>query len=572
MMTMKGNGRRTGGRSHPAGDRPWTDDAVEHGAAPPGGGFDPQFGSRGRVGARPGGARVPTGERSPRRVGALKLRGIEPGRREELVPIEWRGRWGRLLHLGWDSFKAEKFAIRVGFQTHHAGLLERRIVVVHRHMELALRRKGLRAFAIPEVYEGRLARRRILPPRVGFFGMRRRVSLVVLGVLQSPRTIGRFGRVAEVADVIARVACQRFRGVFQIEFRSDAKARAGDHGRGNQHQGGRQPRHGDLRLQPVRLSGGSHQIRRRRLARRQRRGQRIAARQSRRHRDRRRGTLPRIRLQAAHDHPLRRRIEIARDRSNRHRRGSLLHLHQFHQRRSFEGALPGEDLVKQQPQRVNIALHRDFGARQLLRRHVGRSAAAHVALQLLGQPREPEIHDDHLAAAIDHHIRRFQIAMQDALFVRRIQSRAELAGGLHRLVHRQPPDAPKQRTQILAVHELHRNVMQPLRHTDVVNAAYVRVRHLARDPHFVIKASQRAIVGGRGFRQKLQRHRLAQRQVDSAVDFAHPAASQQSRHTIPPGNHGTRQKAAFIHAAGGAQARHRSSAGPKRHSLSGSGI
>ena len=310
---------------------PWTDDAVEHGPAAPGGGFDAQFGSRGRVGPRPGGACVPVGERSPGRLGGLKLAGIEPGGQEELVPIEWRGGWGRLFHLGWDGFKAEEFAVRVGFQAHHAGLLERRIVVVHRHMKLALRRKGLRAFAIPEVDEGRLARRRILPPRVGFFGMRRRISLVVLGVLQSPRAIGRFGGVAEVADVIARVACQRFRGVFQIEFRSDADARADDHGGGDQHQRRRQPAHRDLRLQPVRLTGSRNQIRRRRLARRQRRGQRIAARKSRRHRDRRRGTLPRIRMQAAHDHAFRRRIEIARYGGNRRRSGALLHLHQLHQ-------------------------------------------------------------------------------------------------------------------------------------------------------------------------------------------------------------------------------------------------
>ena len=82
--------------------------------------------------------------------------------------------------------------------------------------------------------------------------------------------------------------------------------------------------------------------------------------------------------------------------------------------------------------------------------------------------------------------------------------------------------------------------MQPLRHADVVDPAYVGVRHLARDPHFVIKASQRAIVGSGGLRQKFQRHRLAQCQIDGAVDFAHPAAAQQSRHTIAPGNHGPR--------------------------------
>ena len=82
-----------GGR-HAAGDGPRTDDAVEDGAAAPGGGFDAQFGSGGGVGSGPGGAGVPVGERSPGRFGGLKLRGIEPGGLEELVPIEWRQRVG----------------------------------------------------------------------------------------------------------------------------------------------------------------------------------------------------------------------------------------------------------------------------------------------------------------------------------------------------------------------------------------------------------------------------------------------------------------------------------------------
>ena len=165
----EGQGRRAGGRGHAAGDGPWTDDAVEDGAAAPGGGFDAQVGSGGGVGAGPGGASVPVGERSPGRFGGLKLRGIEPGSQEELVPIEWRGGWGRFFHLGWDGFEADEFAVRVGFEAQHAGLVERRIVVVHGHMELALGGKRLGAFAIPEMDKGRLARGRIAPTRFGFF-------------------------------------------------------------------------------------------------------------------------------------------------------------------------------------------------------------------------------------------------------------------------------------------------------------------------------------------------------------------------------------------------------------------
>jgi len=154
---------------------------------------------------------------------------------------------------------------------------------------------------------------------------------------------------------------------------------------------------------------------------------------------------------------------------------------------------------------------------------------------------------------VDHHVGRFQIAMQHAFFVRRRQARAQLARRLERFIHRQPPDPPQQGTEVFAVHELHRDVVQPLHLADVVHPAHVGMSHLPRDAHFVVEARQRAFVAGRRFRQELQRHRLAQRQVRGAVDFAHAAAPQQAGDAVAPRQHRARQKASFVHAAGGAR-------------------
>ena len=110
-----------------------------------------------------------------------------------------------------------------------------------------------------------------------------RVGLVVVGVLESPRAVGGFGGVAEVADVRARVARQGIRRVFQIQLRGDADARADDHGGGDQHEGRGQPGDGEFRLEAIGLSGGGDQFRGRRLAGGQRGGQRIAAGKSRGH-------------------------------------------------------------------------------------------------------------------------------------------------------------------------------------------------------------------------------------------------------------------------------------------------
>ena len=72
-------------------------------------------------------------------------------------------------------------------------------------------------------------------------------------------------------------------------------------------------------LQGALLAGRRDHFRRRRLARGERRRELIAAGQRRRHRERRRGTLRRLALEAALDRPLDRRIEIAHVRRGRRR-------------------------------------------------------------------------------------------------------------------------------------------------------------------------------------------------------------------------------------------------------------
>ena len=71
--------------------------------------------------------------------------------------------------------------------------------------------------------------------------------------------------------------------------------------------------------------------------------------------------------------------------------------------------------------------------------------------------------------------------MQNALCVRGGKSRAELARDLDGFVLRQPPDAAEQRSQILAIDILHREERLAVHFADIVNAAHIGVRDLARD-------------------------------------------------------------------------------------------
>jgi len=84
--------------------------------------------------------------------------------------------------------------------------------------------------------------------------------------------------------------------------------------------------------------------------------------------------------------------------------------------------------------------------------------------------------------------------------------------------------------------------------SDVVHAADIRMGHLARDPHLVVKARQRALVAPQACWQEFQRDRLPQCEIRRAVDFSHASAPQQARDPVAPGKHGSRQEASFIDA------------------------
>ena len=136
------------------------------------------------------------------------------------------------------------------------------------------------------------------------------------------------------------------------------------------------------------------------------------------------------------------------------------------------------------------------------------------------------------ARAVEHDVRRLQVAMEDAPLVRRGQPGAELPRDLERLVLGQPADAAQQRRQVLAVHVLHREEQLAVDLADVVDAADVRVRHLPRGAHLVVELREpRRIVRERR-RQELQRDRLAEPQVVGAIDLAHAAAPEQADDAI----------------------------------------
>jgi hypothetical protein len=70
---------------------------------------------------------------------------------------------------------------------------------------------------------------------------------------------------------------------------------------------------------------------------------------------------------------------------------------------------------------------------------------------------------------------------------------------------------------------------------DIVNAADVRMRHLARKPDLITKALNRRGILTEGLWKKLERHRLAHREVVGAIHLAHSAFAEEGDDTISAG-------------------------------------
>src|SRR5262249_25075947 len=124
--------------------------------------------------------------------------------------------------------------------------------------------------------------------------------------------------------------------------------------------------------------------------------------------------------------------------------------------RTRERPLACEQLVQDQPQRVNVGSESYFLGGELLWGLIDRRAGAGIGGgQILGRRGQSEVGEPDLATAVEHDVGRLQVAVQEALVVDGRERPAQLAGDLDPLLLRQPADALEERRQVLAVHVLH---------------------------------------------------------------------------------------------------------------------
>ena len=116
---------------------------------------------------------------------------------------------------------------------------------------------------------------------------------------------------------------------------------------------------------------------------------------------------------------------------------------------------------------------------------------ASLGAGVAGGGRDAEVGDADVAVAVDHHVGRLQIAVEDASLVRGRHAGTELAREVDRLVLRDPPDPAQQRCQVLAVDVLHRQEAAAVGVAEVVEPDDVLVRDLPGCAQLVVKLRER---------------------------------------------------------------------------------
>ena len=219
---------------------------------------------------------------------------------------------------------------------------------------------------------------------------------------------------------------------------------------------------------------------------------------------------------------------------------------------AFERAAAREHLVEHRAERPHIGALVDGAAARLLGRHVSGGAeddadAGHGARRdrwrllrivfsrrpRIGELREPEVEHLHGPVLADADVRGLEIAVHDALLVRRFERFGDLAGDRQGLVdrHRGAGDAIGER---LPFDEFHHQRLAGRQIFQTVDGGDVWMIERREHFGFALEARQPLAVGGHCGRQHLDRDLTLQPSVERAIHLAHSAGAERRDDFIGP--------------------------------------
>ena len=217
----------------------------------------------------------------------------------------------------------------------------------------------------------------------------------------------------------------------------------------------------------------------------------------------------------------------------------------------LERALAGEDLVKHEAERVDVARRRHLASLDLLGGHVGGRSRPHVfSFDTAAPGGQAKVGEAHLAPAVDDDVVGLEVAVQDALGVGGGQPGANLAGHFDGAFPGHPPGPAQEGGEGVAVDILHREEGRSVNLAKVVHAADVGMRDLARDPHFTIEPREAIGIVLERLGQELERHLDAKQQIVGAEHTAHAALADQTADAITRRDDCARRQVAFYRRSG----------------------
>ena len=230
-------------------------------------------------------------------------------------------------------------------------------------------------------------------------------------------------------------------------------------------------------------------------------------------------------------------------RHGRRQRGhALVEMRQgHHQGLARERGMPGQALVGDHAERVQVGRGRRGRTGHPFRRQVGGGPDQHPGLgdgDVPNRPGDPEVSDLDQAVLRDQQVTWLDVAVDQAGPVRGGQSPGRLRDDVHHILGGQRPvvQDPGQRQP---VHELHDEVsrLRGGRLPVVEDLGDVRVRQRARMMRLSPEPGQAVLVVGALRPDHLDRHPAVDGQVCTPPDLPHPSGRDEHVQPVPPPKH-----------------------------------
>ena len=244
----------------------------------------------------------------------------------------------------------------------------------------------------------------------------------------------------------------------------------------------------------------------------------------------------RVRIERPDDERVEGGGDLGADRARRRRVGTDPDRRQGRRRLARPCPLPGQRLVQDQAEAVDVGGAGRRLALRLLRTEVVDRAEGRARDRALGvgrQPGDPEVGDHRPAVAREQDVARLDVAMDDPADVRHAQRASDVEPDPGRLRRTQPTQPPESGRQVLTLDELHDQERLAVVGAGLETGHDVRVAQHRGGQRLAAEAHRDIGIGDDLATEQLDRHGAVELGVGGAMDRRHPADPDDLGEPIP---------------------------------------